>query len=335
MQQAEFLTKSPIQQGIPITEQFIHRWGNSTSELILDTSCKFFSCPEIAGLIGYREINQCAVALGEPICSEENKPVLATAFQNFCVDKQLNYIYFIVSGPFAKWAIENICNIMIDVGEEIIFDPFTDSMRGHKGFKMRNRTQHAKALGLKVKEYLLYDVNVEKSILNVGQEWVQTRRGPQIYLGKLDFFEKRADRRWFYLQDENEKIIGMALLTKLEAYRGWLLKFLITVPNVPRGASELLMISILQTLRSEDCHYLTYGMIAADEMTEITGLNKTTTWIAKKGFNIAKWFFHLDQRKIYWQKFHPKIEKAYLLFGNPSIGTKELRALVGTMKMNF
>lgn len=335
MQQTEVLTEKTILKEIPVSEKLIHRWGSAISEIILDTACKFFSIPEVEGFIGYREVNQCAVVLGEPICVEKNKHKLASAFQKFCVENGLNCIYFIVSKPFAKWAAENICNVMIEIGEEMIFDPFTDSLEGHKNVKLRNKISHAQNLGLSVKEYIPFNTEIEKSILEVGKEWVQARRGPQIYLGNLNFFAHRADRRWFYLQDQEQKILGMALLTRTEAHQGWLLKFLITVPNVPRGASELLMINILQTLQNEGCRYLTYGMVPADHLGELQGLNPFASWIAKRGFTAAKWLFHLDQRKTYWQKFHPKMEPAYLLFSNPGIGIKELRALISTMKMDF
>lgn len=334
MQQTEFQTDR-ISQKKETHEQFIHRWGSAISEIIFDTSCNFFSYPGIDGFIAYRLVNHCAVVLGEPVCAAEKKTDLAMAFQNYCSENHLNFIYFIVSKQFAKWAIDNICKIMIGVCEEMIFDPFIDPSEGSKGFKLRNRIHHAQNLGIVVKEYLPSDLEIEKSILNVGKEWVQSRRGPQIYLGNLNFFEKKTNRRWFYLQDKEQKFIGMALLSKLDAYQGWLLKFLITVPTVPRGTSELLMLSILETLRSENCHYLTNGMIPADHLGETAGLNKIISWIVKRGFTAAKWFFRLEQRKTYWQKFHPRIENTYLLFSSPTLGIKELKALAGTMKMDL
>ena len=71
-------------------------------------------------------------------------------------------IYFIVSKPFAKWAIENVYNIMIELGEEVIFDPFIDPTVGHKGFKLRNRLHHAQNLGITVKEYQPFNEVIEK-----------------------------------------------------------------------------------------------------------------------------------------------------------------------------
>lgn len=335
MHQIELETENMQLEEFQIYEKLVHKLGSSISEAALDSQCIFFNTPEIEGIIGYRINHECAIVLGDPICTNENKAPLALAFQKFCSSKNLTVIYFIVSQSFAKWAIHHGSKIMIHIGEEIVFDPTFDPIEGHKGVKLRNAIHHAQHLGLTVKEYIPLDPEIENSIINVGKTWVEARKGPQIYLGNLNFFQNRTNKRWFYLQDDKQKFIGMAVLGKLEAHKGWLLKFLITIPDVPRGASELLMIKIIETLRSENCRYLTYGMVPADSIGEIIGLGTFGAWTAKKVFGLAKWIFHLDKRKIYWHKFHPNAENTYMLLSSPSIGLKEMRALGKAMKMDF
>jgi lysylphosphatidylglycerol synthetase-like protein (DUF2156 family) len=316
-------------------EQCVTKWGGSISEAILESNCQHFSIPEIEGVIGYRLAENCAIILGDPICAEEDKPRLAHAFESYCKENHLSFIYFITSETFAKWAINHSCKILIEVAEEIIFDPSFDSTLGHKGHRLRNRINHAQNSGLSVHEYLTHDEELEKNILNVGKEWLKERHGPQIYLGDLNFFKNKTDRRWFYLQNNKKEIKGMAMLRQLDASQGWLLKFLIVTPDTPRGTSELLMTFLLETLRKEGCRYLTYGMVPADKLGEVIGMNTFMTYLTKVAFKITKWIFHLEQRKLYWQKFHPRDEKVYLLFSSPSIGIKEIKALSLAMKIDF
>lgn len=312
-----------------------HKWGGAVSEAILESSSNYFYLNEIEGFIGYRLLHGCAVVLGDPVCAPEKKTLLAEAFQKFCDENMLTSIYFIASKQFASGAINRISKIMIEVGEEVIFDPSFDPMEGHKGAKLRNTIHHANHLGLSVKEYIPMNIELEKAMLQVGKKWVNARRGPQIYLGHLNFFDDRTGKRWFYLQDGKGNMTGMALLSSLEAYHGWLLKFLITLRGAPRGASELLMVSLLDTLRQEGCHYLTYGMIPGDRLGEIIGLGKVSTCIARGGFKLAKWLFHLGERNVYWHKFHPHSEKCYVLFSSPTMRLKELRALSNALKIDF
>lgn len=334
-EEATMQQESSIQVETLSNEQMIHRWGSAMSEAILDAECHCFTAPNIDGFIGYLQTKDCAIVIGDPICPADKKPLLAEVFQAYCKDKNLACIYFIASEKFAKWAIDHVSKIMIGVGEEIVFDPFIDPTQGHKAYRLRNKINHTQHIGLSVKEYLTEDTKLEKEILKVGQDWVKARKGPQIYIGDLNFFKNRTDKRWFYLLDEKQNVIGMALLRGLQAHQGWLLKFLIVNPDAPRGASELMMVTILETLRKENCHFITYGMVPADQLGETAGLGKIAVTLAKGGFKAAKWIFHLGQRKNYWLQFHPHAEKSYLLFSSPRIGIKEMRALFHAMKIDM
>jgi len=314
--------------------QLVHRWGNASSEALLESHSDLFRTPGIDGVIGYRLHSNYAVTFGDPICPIADAPQLATAFHKFCQEKNLNIIYIITSEKFANWAIQNQCRVLIEIGEEIIFDPQQDLTDGHKGRKLRNYLSHASHMGLQFHEYLGHDEHLEHSIGQVGKVWLKSRSGPQIYLGDLEFFEDRTDKRWFYIR-QDEKMMGMALMSKLESQSGWFLKYLISVPEAPRGTSELMVKSILEILRNENCRFLTYGMIPGKNLGEIVGLSKFSTYMARLGYNLSKWYFHLDQRKTFWQKFRPKTERSFMLLSTETIGFQEIRAIVKSFKMDI
>lgn len=315
-------------------ETWIHRWGSSASEAILDSPCHIFRTNDIDGFIGYCVESQCAIIYGDPICAPEEIPRLVEAFHRYCKENNLNMICIIASESFAKWAIQHLSNVMIEIGEEIIFNPRNDPTEGSKGHKLRHKVNHVLHLGLKVHEYTTNDPKLESAIQEMGDAWRKTRRGPQIYLGNLKFFEKRVGRRWFYVKD-GDRILGAALLSKLEARKGWLLKFLIALPKAPAGTSELLMTSVLETLRGENCNFLTYGMVPAEHLGEIIGLGKWSSWLARTVFKMTKWIFKLNQRKMYWKKFHPKTEPTYILFSKQEVGLKEIRAIMKSLKIDM
>ncbi len=315
-----------------LIEKWIQRWGKSISQVVLDGKCDFFCLTDVEGLIGYRIEYGCAVIFGDPICAIEDAPRLALAFQSYCQERNMNFVYLISSEEFAKWAINNLCEVMIQVGDELIFDPQSDFKDGHKGYKLRNKENHARKIGLSVEEYVSTDYEIEQEIEQAASAWLKARRGPQISLGPLSFFENRKDKRYFYIKDA-ERIIGAAMLSRIEMCQGWLLKFLVTVPKAPRGASELLMISILDHLRKENCHFLTYGMVPAKYLGEMKGLGKVSSWLAHTVFILAKWFFNLSQRKQYWQKFRPKTEPVYLLI-HKKLGLQEIRAIMKVLTIS-
>lgn len=317
-----------------ILEKWIHRWGCSASEAILDADCSIFRAPDINGFIGYHQTLGCAIVYGDPICAAEDTYRLAEAFHAYCREKNLNIIYMIASKSFAHWAIQHLCKVMIEVGEELIFDPKFDPTKGHSGYRIRNKLNHIEHLGLECHEYLSEDASIEKAIQEVGQSWQSSRKGPQIYLGHLDFFKNRENRRWFYIKNK-EKIVATALLSRLDASKGWLLKFLITTPRSPRGTSEALMMYIIKTLSQENCPFITLGMVPADHLGEVVGLNKFMTWFAGAFFKIAKWFFRLNRRKEYWLKFRPISQPAYILFSHHQVSVNEIRALMQALKIEI
>ncbi len=317
-----------------LMDEWIHRWGCAASEAIFDFECDIFREPYINGFIGYRIESNCAIVYGDPVCAPEDIPNLTHAFHKYCQEKLLNIVYMITSKTFSHWAMNNVCKVLLEIGEELIFDPFIDPTSGHKGHKLRNKINHIHSLGLEVFEYFSGNVKLEQSIQEVAFKWQKARKGPQIYLGRLNFFANRVGRRWFYIK-KGEQILGVALLSSLESNQGWFLKFLMALPKAPRGTSESLMFFILKTLRNENCSFLTYGMIPAHQLGEIKGLNRFSAWIARVSFKLAKWYFRLNQRKTYWEKFHPKAEPSYIMFANADISWKEIRAITKALKIEL
>lgn len=314
-------------------KNWVHRFGGAASEAVLDSTFKSFTLPEIEGFIGYFEGSGCLVTFGDPICSKEDLPLLVQAFHRFAEEKNANIIYMIASEQFAMWAIQHSCKILLEVGEELVFDPCKDPKEGSKGYKLRNRLNHCANQGTSVHEYVDYNPALENEIQETAKTWLKGRRGPQIHLGDLEFFKTREGKRWFYAKN-GDKIVGVSELTRLDAEDGWLLKFLIILPKTPRGTSELLMMAILDKLKEENCHFLTYGIVPATHIGLIRGLSKLKEKMIRLTFKMVRWLFRLDQRKTYWQKFRPISRKSFALFSKQRVGLKELRAITKSLKID-
>lgn len=319
---------------LDLLKSWIHQWGSSFSEAVLEGPCHIYKTNDIEGFIGYLPVCRCAVVYGDPICSNEEVEKLATAFHHFCEERKLSIVYISVSESFAKWAVTHTCKVLMEIGEEVILDPLCNPSEGPGGRRLRYKINHALNAGLIVEEYTEKNVELEKAIQGVCDSWLKSRQGPQIHLGEVDFFKHRTGKRWLYVRNQDGHVIGAALLSRIEMKKGWLLKYLIHVPNAPRGTSELLMISLLKILNEEGCRYLTYGMIVSENLKETRGLNTFSLFIAKLLFKIAKKIFNLSERKTYWQKFLPDTEPRYLLFSKNGIGIRELYALSMAMKID-
>lgn len=313
---------------------WIRQWGNSTSEAILEPNCQIFSAPGIEGLIGFRVVRGRAVVLGDPVCAPANRAKLALAFYEFCQKNGMKIIYLLASEQFANWAIQNGCKVTLEICDDLAFDPQQDPTEGSKGKKLRNKISHTRHIDLHVSEYLVPDANLQAAMQKVADLWLNGRKGLQVHLGSLRLFDDRNHTRWFYVKDPEGNILSVALLTKLDAKKGWFLKYVVTAPEAPRGTSEFLMLSMMQSLKKEECHYFSVGAVPLEQIGAITGLGKFSQRFVRFLFSLSRWLFRLEHRKTYWQQFNPKGERSFIVFSHSSVGITDLLAILKVLHVN-
>lgn len=316
--------------------KLIRKWGDVNTDGLLEPTVKTFFSAGIEGFIGYRIEGAHAVVFGDPVCSAANKPTLALAFQKHCESKNLKVVYTIVSKDFANWTFKALDASTVEFGETFILDPFHNPVnnKGSHAVLVRKKVKHATKTGVTVEEYTGNDPVIEQEINSIASQWVQRRRGPQIYLAHITLFNDREGKRWFYAKHEG-KIVGLIVLNELKAKDGWLLNNQMLIQSAPNGTSELLIISALETLEKEDCHYVEAGPVTRKELGEIQGMNKAIEQLTRLVFKGAKHVFHLDGYEAFWTKFDPKLEGCYLSFPKRNIGYSSVRALMAAFNMSM
>ena len=321
----EYCTQIPKREHLV---EWVCQWGGSIAEAVLDPKVNFFSTPEITGVIGYRLSHGCAVVLGEPICSPGDIVILTKAFHQFMDKQDMRVIYLIVSHDFAQWAIGNVCGSLMEFGQELTLNPMSDprKMTGKHAWVLRNKVKQAARQGVTVHEYRHSDAKLEQSIDEVGKTWLKARRGHQFHIGTLFLFKDRIGKRWFYAKRQ-DTIVGTVILNQYKGNKGWFLTHLMEIPGAPHGTSELLVVSALETLANEGCTFVTLGTATNPWPGEIIGLNKFSAGIVRLAFKLATKLGHLYGLNVYWSKFNPYREPAYILFSRNSIGIKELLAI--------
>lgn len=315
--------------------QRVRRWGGSSSDAILDPVCKIFTSPTIEGLIGYRVELNCVVVFGDPICAPIDRQLLVQAFHDYYKESH-NIIYVMASEEFSKWGIEHGCRALIEFGQELIMDPHADprARQGTHASLVRRKVRHALRAGVQVKEYVGFDKKLEEAITQVGISWLQSRRGPQVYISHVRLFADRFGKRWFYAQ-QGDHIVGVLLLNQLQAQQGWLLNHLMITPDAQHGTPELLVVTALETLQQESCHFVTFGSSPAKQLGQVVGLSKSSAWLSRQGFKLANKLFHLHGHNMFWEKFHPESKPTYLLFHQSHIGWRELLGLSRALNVSL
>ncbi len=307
----------------------VRKWGDVNTEGILSSTCQFFSDPRIEGFIGYRIEAGNAVVFGDPVCAAADKQVLAKTFQQYCRSQKIGVVYIIVSEEFANWAAQNLGSVLIEFGEKFVLNPLSNPI-DHKGSKagfVRNRVKHARLEGALIQEYSGDNPDIEKALQEVAITWQKERQGPQVFLADFTLFKDRVGKRWFYAKQE-EKIVGIIILSELRSYNGWLLNSVLITKDAPHGISELLVISVLQTLAQENCQYVSMGPVPGNQLGEIIGLSGFSKTVARWVYQLAKKVFHLGGREAFWKKFEPAIYPSYLLFPEKNLSYSTIKSLL-------
>jgi lysylphosphatidylglycerol synthetase-like protein (DUF2156 family) len=315
----------------------VHQWGsNSVVESLLDPACSTFSIPNILGFIGFYENHGCAVVFGDPVCSLADRDLLTHAFHIFCEKRKKNIVYLVASEAFAYSMHAQVASALIPFGEELFLDPQQDPRKvsGKRGISLRGKLRHAIKGGLVVKEYPGNIPELEQQIQNTARQWIQHRKGPQVYISRVHLFTERFGKRWFYAVQEGQ-IVGCLVLNQIQNKKGWALDRIMTIPRSLQGTSEFLVISVLEKLAQEGCRFITFGAINNAHLGKITGFGTLTSWVTPLIYKASLKFFNLEGKRKFWEKFQPQSTPAFLIFKKPRLGFHELRGLMHALNVSF
>lgn len=311
----------------------VRQWGGQASDAVLDSACEIFSIKDIDGIIAYKIEYGCAIVYGDPICSPDDLSQLAKAFHSYCEEHNLYVIYILASEKFSKWSIENIGGVIFGAEEELFLNPQDDITKGAQGSLVRRKVRHALKENTIAKELLDTDSSLKKDIQEVGTAWLKTRKGPQVYISHVHLFEDSFGKRFFYAQKEGE-VVGVLILNQLQAYNGWLLNHLMIKPNASHGTPELLVMTAIETLRSEGCSFVTFGSIPREQLGEIYGLGFFSKSLSRLIFRMVKWVLRLNGHRKFWGKFNPRTAPTYVIFSR-GLSIRAMRALIRALNVSF
>lgn len=307
----------------------VRKWGDITTDAVLDPVCKLFQTPHIDGVIGYRLASGYAVVYGDPICAQENKGELAQAFHQYCLKQGYTDFYLMVSEEFARWALKHFCHILLEYGDKVILNPQNNPLEnsGTKGSLVRRKVKQAVREGVVFQEYTTAEASIEQGIEHVANAWLKKREGPQIHISHVYPFADRPGKRWFYVTRKG-LIIGVIILNQIQGGKRWLMNHLMVSPDAPHGTSELLVVNTLEALKKEGCSYVTCGASPAKNLGEVCGLGRTSEWCIRNMYSLLYRFFHLEGLMTFWAKFQPEGERTYLLFSEKKIHLGTIKAIL-------
>jgi|JI9StandDraft_2_1071091.scaffolds.fasta_scaffold67301_1 lysylphosphatidylglycerol synthetase-like protein (DUF2156 family) len=305
----------------------VRKFAGLATDAILDPVTYVFKDPKVEGFIPYRRAGKVFVVFGDPVCSVEDKLFLAKAFLEFAREERKEVIYVIASHLFAHTLVKNVGGSFMELASEMIFDPICDPREevGALGSLVRRKVKQAQK-ELTIEEYIGDDPLLEKAIENIGDRWLEKRKGPQVHISNIYLFENRIGKRWFYAI-KGKEVVGVILLNELQSHKGYLLNHLMVTPEAPHGTAEYLVVAALEVLSKEGCRFATVGAVPRSEIGEVLGLHPFSKWFVKLGLWIVRKVSPIEGLFTFWKKFHPQSQPCYLILSRTKLGVKEVLGL--------
>ena len=311
--------------------ELVRRYGGPVSHAALDPSCTLFSVPGINGLIGFLPTRHSAVVLGDPICAPEHKAALADAFAAHCADLNRSVVYAVVTQDMHNYARERGYGAM-EFASLLMADPQCDPEADRQGRHLRQHLNHTRRTGVTVREYqgdTSPDARLEAQAEAACEQWLTTRRGPQMFLGRPRLFEDRPGRRWFIAEQEGHVVGVLSMLRVSCIDSDSLINIVFSSPVAPIHTNELMVVTALRALREEGADSVCLGVGPKDALGQIDGCSGVTELLSRNIYRLAANIMHLHGKTLFWEKYRvTRREPLYLLFQSPHIRFREINALL-------
>ena len=236
--------------------EYLKRFGcHSMSFSALQPNMRFFDL-EGVGYIAFRKQWGSVVALGNPICSEQDREHLIRAF----CKKYSSPVFIQVTQEVAQLINQITGFYTTQFGKETLIDLKTWTMSGKKKQVIRTAVNHAKKEGITVKESY-----GDLAYRDLSDSWLQTRKckGREIVflIRPMEMDYKEGTRRFFAYQ--NEKMIGFIFFDPVYE-SGRVVGY---VPNIsraskqfPQGIFYMLMVQAMEKFKEEGVPYIFLGL---------------------------------------------------------------------------
>ncbi len=214
------------------------------------------------------------------------------------------------------------------VGTEQIIDLEEYSLSGKTGRKLRQEANHIRHLGGTAREIFPLQKQIDRqAIEQVEQLWKARlrRRYNASFLGTKPM-ENGQFRRYFAVETPGDPascaVMQSFLVCSPVGGKGWYLD-LVRRPGAPRGATELLILSAMEILRSEGVEFVTMGLIPFYDPAGQHAPSKAHL-LMQWGVGYLDRIYHFSGMQVFRSKFSAtRIENAYVLYW-PSIPTPQL-----------
>lgn len=250
----------------------LHLYGkNPCSYLTLEEDKTLYFGKTVDGVIPYGTVDDTVIVNGDPVCADGDFGALLAEFRQFCQKSAYKLFFLGLTDEYLEEYKKQGFGI-VKAGEEARFKLSDYEISGKKGAKMRMNINHAVKAGITIKEYRISekrDPKIEEGLMRVSEEWLSEKKS-----GLLTFtmgtvgLENPMDRRYFYAETAEGKIVAFVVFVPFLAGNGYMADVTRHGKDAPGGVMETIIYQAFQAFREEG---IGYGSLGVAPLTGLDG----------------------------------------------------------------
>lgn len=289
--------------------ELVKRYGqNPSSYLTLEKDKKLFFGELVEGVIAYGIVGDVIVVNGDPISAPEDFAYLLREFKHFYTAQAYQCVFLSTTDTFLDQYTEMGFR-HVKCGEEARFDLRELTLAGGKAAKLRANINHANKAGLTSFEYKVSEKKepqIEKLLEEVSEAWMSSKKS-----GQLAFtvggtgLEDPMDRRYFYAQNSEGKIVAFNVYIPFAGMTGYMADVTRRLPDAPGGATEKLVYDAFMQFREEGCLWGSMGLAPLSNIHEEGEKDTLSAKTLEFVYNKCNAFYGFKDLRTAKEKYNP------------------------------
>ncbi len=308
---------TPVEQEREQAMVLLTRYGRSADDYFKTYPDKaYFFNADHNGFIAYKAASGFAVALGEPVC-EDNQAIIRNMveeFERFCLDNGLKAAYYKIAEERLP-LFQSLGKKALPLGQEARLHLPTFSLEGKDRKSLRNVLN---ALVKKGYAPVLHPAPIKDGLLQklkyVSDEWLKSTERNEILFssGMFDWEELKA-QDIITIENGDEKVVAFLNIIPDYALAEGTYDLIRKTADAPAGVMDALIVALISELQKQDKQYLNMGIAAMSGIDKPQGLPE---WAIKFAYERLRQFRHYQGLYDFKDKFGPQWETKYLIYEN-------------------
>jgi phosphatidylglycerol lysyltransferase len=235
-------------------------WLAGQTHALSDDPWRFLWAKDRCAFLPFHERRSTLIAWRDPVGPAEEAPRLIEHFRAYAARRGKHAVLLGVSRP----AVEGLHDHgfqSVWIGTEPFYDLATWHTRGKAGMKIRLACNHVRRLGATAREvYPLQNARDRDAIARVEEAWKSARpeRRTTSFLRTAPL-ENARHRRYFVV--ETGRGMESFLVCSPVSRRGQYVQDAVRMPDAPRGANELAILTAIRVFQGEGLDFVTGGIV--------------------------------------------------------------------------